>query len=119
MSGELYLERTLSRSELERAGCYPPERVEVDGAAAVKPATWQDVTPQMPRFGDALLSRLFRQGGWGWKIREGGVVLCHGWQENTPFPAVPLLCLVRLERVGGRYHVYCYLNERGELEFPS
>lgn len=112
-SGEgLRLERTLSRSELERNGVWPPERIEA--SAAVRPEVWQEVTLQGPVIGEPLLSRLFRQGGWCWKGWPGGIVLYRRWQENTPFPAMPVFCFVRMERGG----IFCWLDGKGNPCFP-
>lgn len=121
VSGGLFLERTLSRSELERGGVWPPERVEVNGGEARPRQTtvvWQEVTMQYPHFTDPVLARLFRQGGWGWRRWEKGVVLCHAWRENTPFPAMPVFCFVRLTRNGSNTHIFCYLDGEGRPCFP-
>lgn len=121
VNGGLYLERTLSRSELERSGVYPPERVEVDKGERQPRQTqpvWQDVTAQAPKFCDPLLERMFRQGGWGWRRWEGGVVLCRMWRERESFPAMPVFCFVRLRRSGGGTYVFCYLDGEGRPCFP-
>lgn len=112
--GGLYLERTLSRSELERAGVWPPERVEVDFGGEQPPAVWQEVTAQQPRFAEPLLARLFRQGGWGWKRWERGVVLCHSWRADAPIPAMAVCCFLRLEP----RQVCCWLDGEGRPCFP-
>lgn len=108
----LCLERTLTKSELERAGVWPPERVEA--VNAMGQGAWREVTGQMPAIADPALSRLFRQGGWRWKHGADGIVLCHPWQSNTPFPAMPVFCFVRMEREC----VLCWLDGEGSPCFP-
>lgn len=108
----LWLERTLSRSELERGGVWPPERLEMVGTMGMEP--WREVTQQEPAVADPVLSHLFRRGGWCWKRWAKGVVLCRRWQGGTPFPALPVFCLVRMERE----RILCWLDEHGNPCFP-
>lgn len=122
-NGGLALTRSLTRASLESAGVYPPERVEVgwagETARAAPPAgAWQNVTEREPILPDPLLCRIFRQGGWGWRRWERGLVLCHTWGENSPFPAVPLFCFALVERQDRKIRVCCYLDEEGRPVFP-
>lgn len=118
----LALSRGLSRSALEQAGVYPPERLELlrEGEtplAEAETGDWNPVSDTAPEFADPFLRRVFRQGGWGWRRWKNGVVLCHAWAEQSPFPAPPLFCFAHVEHTSQRIRVCYYLNERGEPVF--
>lgn len=119
---ELTLRRTFSRAMLSSQGVYPPERIEVAGAWSADGGTetggWRPVDGRRPGLGDPLLRQIFTQGGWGWRRWERGVVLCHSWGEDAPFPAVPLFCLAQVVREGHKIQVRLFLDGEGNPCFP-
>lgn len=119
----LTLDRTLSRSLLERQGVYPPQEVEVTGiqtTAGDRAASgqWRPVDRQTPGLSDPLLRQLFCQGGWRWRPRARGAEFCHDWTEGAPFPAVPLFCLAGITGEGHKIQVHLYLDGAGNPCFP-
>lgn len=119
---ELTLRRTFSRAMLSEQGVYPPERVEVTGSWAAgggpEQEQWQTGGAGVARLSDPLLRQMFSQGGWGWRRWERGTVFCHSWEENAPFPAVPLFCLAQVERREHKIQVRIYLDQGGNPCFP-
>ena len=80
-------------------------------AAEPEQEQWQTGGAGVARLSDPLLRQMFSQGGWGWRRWERGTVFCHSWEENAPFPAVPLFCLAQVERREHKIQVRIYLAQ--------
>ena len=98
----LRLERRLSRAELERAGVWPPERVEVQGTAT-----------NIPVVEDPVPRRMFAPSYWRWQCRQDGWEVSCLWDGKGSFPAMAVVCLVSLEPRDGLWLVRCRLDGQG------
>lgn len=103
----LVLERILSRSELEHAGVWPPERMETGGQGS-----------KGPELRDPILHGVFASKPWQWRRLETGWEASIDWDGRGRFPAMALVCLVRLEARGEEWRLICRLDEALRPELP-
>ena len=104
--GVLWLERTLTISELERQGAWPPEGGQAvqafsfDGVEKI-PAGWQREDNPGRLMGEPLLAAAAR-GPALIRLDENGFLLAYLYRKDRPFPLTPLFCFARLETLEGR-----------------
>lgn len=89
----LVLERTFSRSELERWQVWPPEALELERA--------EDTRVSLPK-------------DWQWTAKRGGWEGRRRWNEHAPIPEVQNVCHYRLDRGW----ITAWRDEKGNLCSP-
>jgi hypothetical protein len=124
MAQGMVLEKRLSRAMLRQQGLDPPAYLAVLGRKThPEPESWRPVTEDAPTIPDALVASLVRETGWEWRPWERGVVLRHLWRERTPFPAMPLFCLICPQRQtsgeANLWQLLLYLDLSGNPVLPS
>ena len=104
--GRLRLRRSVSRRELEQAGCWPVEGGEAVlafsfGGQKGPPKGWQRENTPGRLMGEPLLAAaapgpaLVRQ-------ERNGFSLAYPYGPDKPFPLTPVFCFARLEELDGR-----------------
>ena len=119
--GQLALTRTLSLGELERAGCWPQLRARCDlafpFAGGREEGGW--ICEERPErlLADPVLRAavpgpmLCRRGAEGFSLSAP-------FRPERPLPLVPLVCLARPERWGGRLQLVWDFERDGTPRFP-
>ena len=114
--GELRLFRTVSRTGLERAGCWP-----VTGGEAVLAFPFEEAEegwrpePHPERLCADPLLRAALEGRGDLCVRRRGeeILLSARFQPSRPFPLPLLFCLARVEERGGRPWLVWTLDRAG------
>ena len=123
--GMLRLRRSVSRGELERAGCWP-----VEGGEAVlafsfttggggTPEGWERAAEPERLLADRILRRSAAQvTGLLLRREKAGFWLAAPYGERSPFPMAPLFCLGRPGRIGGRRYILYRFDDAGVPQYP-
>lgn len=117
----LKLVRRISRSQLERSGCWPV----TGGECALSfsfdeknTASWQREEHPERLVKDVVL----RQGLQGNRLlllrQEQGFCLAAPFDSTRPFPVTALFCLAKIARLDGRYHVLFRFDREGNPFVP-
>ncbi len=119
----LVLERTLTRSGLQAAGCYPVVGGEVVMAFSFQPqekkpkpqfpSGWQREETPSTRLEDPLLRQSLGTGEWLVEEGEGGFRLACRYQPKEEMGLVPLFCLCRWEELEGTAYLVWKFDEKG------
>lgn len=117
--GRLSLKRSMSVSELRRAGCWPLEGGEGElsfsfaAAAREMPEGWERAGRPETLLSDAVLRGSAERLGCVLLLRrQGSFCLAAPYDEKCPFPLEPLFCLGTVRCLAGRpYVVYRFLED--------
>ena len=102
---KLRLDRVLTVKELERNGCWPPERAEVRLVFPFgrgKNDGWTVISALPELIQDPLLRRSLRGRLWSRRGENGGCLVAAVFQTDRPVPLEPVFCLGRVEELEGR-----------------
>lgn len=123
----LVLERTVSREELIRAGCWPVTGGKcilsfhfTDTENKYKSSSWHWEHRPYQRLSDPVLAEA--AASWGsMLVREGiqGFQLAVPADPHHPFPLLPLFCLACIHLIDGQPHVVFSFLPSGEPELPD
>lgn len=122
----LRLERTVSRDELERRGCWPISGGTIrlvhsfSGGEANSPPLWK----WEHRPGNLITDEVLAQsaGNWGSMLlrnTQNGFYLAAPLDHRHPFPLTALFCLAQPVRIDGQPHVCFFFDSRGKPAFPA
>lgn len=118
----LYLRRQISRSNLERAGCWP-----VIGGECVMAFSFQQGKPSGQWQPTGELSHLIkeqtlRQAAQGMRLlhkkQEDGFCLAGRFDPRTPFPIPPLFCLAWVGELCGQPYAFFSFDREGVPVLP-
>ena len=123
--GALVLARTVSRSELERRGFWPPAGARVElafarggGAPPSPPAGWRREASPGRLMSDPLLRAGVRELRGCLIRREGeGFRLAFPWRADRAFALPAIFCFASVERVGEENYAVFTFNGRGRPVF--
>ena len=120
--GGLALRRTLSVSQLERAGCWPLEGAQAPlafpfseraPAGTAPPPGWVWENDPAARMGEALLRRCAREVGRCLRRTGAETVLAVPFSVKKPLPLLPAFCLMRVVCLAGRLWAVLRLDREG------
>ena len=116
--GALYLRRRLSRSELERSGCWPVTGGETVLAFSFERGKWlrEERPEQMVK--DVVLRKALQGQTMLLRRGEDGFCLSAPFDSKRPFPLTPLFCLSTIERVEGGSRVIFRFDREGNPVMP-
>ena len=119
--GGLRLRRRLSRTELERSGCWPVTGGEVVLAFSfdrAKPSSWTRTDHPEQLLHDEILARSVRGRTMLLRRNTNGFCLAARFDPGHPFPVTPLFCLSRVDRLDGAYHLLFEFDTQGNPILP-
>lgn len=119
--GGLRLRRRLSRTELERSGCWPVTGGEVILTFAFdrsRPSSWTRTDHPERLVHDEVLARSVRGHTMLLRRNANGFCLAARFDPDHPFPVTPLFCLTRVERLDGVYHLLFEFDVHGNPILP-
>ena len=123
--GRLRLRRSVSRRELEQAGCWPVEGGEAvlafsfSGGGEGAPEGWERAMEPERLLADRILRRSAAQvSGLLLRREKAGFWLAAPYGERSPFPMAPLFCLGRPGRIGGRRYILYRFDDAGVPQYP-
>ncbi len=124
--GRLYLQRLLSRNELERRGLWPVKGGRVELAFPFSPSAppeavgpWRREETPGRLLGEELLRRCAGKLHYALvKEEEGGFALAAPYDPSMPFPLCPIFCFGSLEEVAGDWYAVYHFNPCGCPIFP-
>ena len=113
--GALRLCRRLPSGTLEASGCWPPVEVRAVRTFSFEgDGEWEEAGPLPPLLSDPVIRRAAEEvKGALLRRRRDGMELAVPFSPREPFPLVPLICLGRLQRIGGRRYLVFSLDGRG------
>lgn len=114
----LRLHRRLSRSQLERAGCWPIMGGESVLAFSFPHSHWRREAHPERMVKDVVLCRALNGQSVLLRRQEGGFCLAAPFDHTRPFPLTPLFCLSDIRRVEGRAHAVFYFDREGDPVAP-
>ena len=114
----LRLYRRLSRSQLERSGCWPVTGGETVLAFSFERSQWLRETHPDRLVKDVVLRRTLNGKSVLMKRQEGGFCLAVPFEPSRPFLLNPLFCLAEIRRVEGKTHAGFCFNEEGNPLMP-
>lgn len=109
----LRLSRTLLRSELEQAGCWPPERAEARLTFSFSQGTGWYREPHPERFVREAYLRRQLNGAMLCRREGEGVCLAAPFRTDAPMLMPSLFCLVRIEALDGKHHLLWRFDRNG------
>lgn len=118
----LYLCRRMSRSNLERAGCWP-----ITGGECVmvfsfqqgkSSAQWQPAGDLSGLIKERDLLQAVQKGKLLYKGSKEGFCLAGRFDSNHPFPIPMLFCVAQVGELFGRPHVFFYFDREGMPVLP-
>ena len=117
--GALCLRRVLSRSELERNGCWPPVGAEAPLAFpfAPNPRWYCEPNPRSLVSDPLLRSQI--PGSMLCLREKDGFRLAVPLRPGCPLPLSGLFCLARPERLDGTLHLVWFFDASGEPRLPD
>lgn len=114
----LRLRRTLSRGELERAGCWPPEGAEARLTFPFSNGEGWYCEYHPERFVRDSFLRGQLKGAMLCCRGEDGVRLAMPFCSSAPMVLPSLFCLARLERLDGKIHLVWQFDREGRPRVP-
>ena len=116
--GGLRLCRRISRSELERSGCWPVTGGEAVLAFSFAQSRWRGEEHPERLVKDVVLQQELRGHSMRLRRRESGFCLAAEYHPGRPFPLPALFCLCAVEQVDGRAHAVFYFDGEGNPIVP-
>lgn len=114
----LRLRRRLTRSELERGGCWPVTGGETVLAFAFEVDKWLREERPERLVTDVVLRRALGGQTMLLRRRKNGFCLAAPFDIGRPFPLTTLFCLAKPERVEGRSYVVFSFDREGNPVLP-
>lgn len=114
----LGLGRRLSRSELERTGCWPVTGGETVLAFSFEHSHWKREEHPEGMVKDVVLRQGLRGQSVLLRRRESGFCLAAEYRPGRPFPLPALFCLCAVERVEGAMCAVFYFDGEGNPVVP-
>lgn len=114
----LRLCRRISRSELERTGCWPVIGGEAVLSFSFAQSLWQREEHPERLVKDVVLQQKLQGCSMLFRRRAKGFCLAAEYHSGQPFPLPVLFCLCAVERLGGKTHAVFWFDGEGNPVSP-
>lgn len=113
------LMRRISKSQLERCGCWPITWAQsVLSVPFERETLWKQAIHPEQMVADSVLQEALENRNMLLKQRKDGFCLAAGFDPGRPFPLTPLFCLARICTVEGRCCAVFQFDREGNPIIP-